>query len=151
MWSSRVSWPHWSQVLAEVHCPIEINTGICAYAILPEGNQQRFIQWEAPSHQRSNKLSLLCTVGKKIVSFIKFCNVEYCNADRSTCKLIMHDINTTPKKTKIERACWQFINVRPFHIPRLQLCIPQSAVNAVFKIDEEITKTRTFLRRFHSH
>lgn len=28
MWSSGVSWPRWSQVLAEVHCPIEINTGM---------------------------------------------------------------------------------------------------------------------------
>lgn len=60
----------------------------------------------------------------------------------------MQDINTTPIKTKIERACWQFINIRPFHKPRLQLCIPQAAVNAVFKIDEEITKTRSPSRFF---
>ena len=60
----------------------------------------------------------------------------------------MRDINTTPKEPKIERACLQVINVRPSHIPRLELCIPQAAVNAVLKIDEEITKPERFFDVF---
>ena len=60
----------------------------------------------------------------------------------------MQEINTTPKEPKTDRACLQFINVRPFHIPRLDLCIPQAAVNAVFKIDEEITKPERFFDVF---
>ena len=30
---------------------------------------------------------------------------EYCNADRTTWKLTLQDINTTPKELKTERDC----------------------------------------------
>ena len=43
--------------------------------------------------------------GNRNIKFCKQNTMEYCNADRTTWKLTLQDINTTPKELKTERDC----------------------------------------------